>query len=66
MRIIEKELAKRKLTQEKAAKLLGISQPRVSNLTGKKIQLFTIDALINMLKKLGKRVSLTIKSRRGT
>lgn len=63
MRAIEEELEKRKLTQEKAAKILGVSQPRVSDLIRGKIQLFTIDVLINMLEELGKPVSILIDDR---
>ena len=42
MRAIEKELITRKLTQAKAAKILGVTQPRISDLKRGKIQLFTI------------------------
>ena len=63
MRTIQQEIAKRKLTQAKAAKLLGITQPRISDLKRGKIQLFTIDALINMLGKLSKSVSIIIDDR---
>lgn len=60
MRSIEQELDKKKLTQAKAAQLLGVAQPRISDLRRGKIQLFTIDMLVNMLAKLGKPVSLII------
>jgi len=63
MRAIEEELLKRKLTQGKAAKLLSVTQPRISDLKRGKIQLFTIDALINMLGKLDKPVSIIIDDR---
>lgn len=63
MRAIEQELVKRKLTQAKAAKILGVTQPRISDLKRGKIQLFTIDALINMLGKLNKPVSVIIDDR---
>lgn len=63
MRAIEQEITKRKLTQAKAAKLLGVTQPRISDLKRGKIQLFTIDALINMLGKLHKPVSIIIDDR---
>lgn len=63
MRAIEQELDKQKLTQAKAAKLLGVSQPRISDIKRGKIQLFTIDVLINMLAKIGKPVSLIIDDR---
>lgn len=60
MRAIEKEILKRGLTQAKAAKMLGVTQPRISDLMRGKIQLFTIDALINMLGKLKVPVSIII------
>lgn len=63
MLAIEQELVKQKLTQAKAAKLLGVAQPRMSDLKRGKIQLFTIDILVNMLAKLGKPVSLIIDDR---
>jgi predicted XRE-type DNA-binding protein len=63
MLAIEQELDKQKLTQAKAAKLLGVAQPRISDLKRGKIQLFTIDVLVNMLAKLGKPVSLIIDDR---
>ena len=52
-----KELIRRKhLTQVQAAKLFGVSQPRVSDLVRGKISLFTIDMLVNMLAKARRRV----------
>lgn len=63
MLAIDQELDKKKLTQAKAAKLLGVTQPRISDLRRGKIQLFTIDVLVNMLVKLGKPVSLIIDDR---
>lgn len=63
MRAIESELQSRKLTQEQAAKLLDISQPRVSDLMRGKLHLFTIDMLINFMGKLGRSVSLVIDDR---
>lgn len=63
MRAIEQELNKRNLTQANAAKLLMITQPRVSDLKRGKIQLFTIDVLVNMLTKLGVTVAVVIDDR---
>jgi predicted XRE-type DNA-binding protein len=63
MRAIEQEITKQKLTQAKAAKILGVTQPRISDLKRGKIQLFTIDVLINMLGKLNKPVSIIIDDR---
>ena len=59
-RVIEK----RKLTQAKAAKLFGVTQPRISDLIRGKINLFSIDALIAMLARGGVTVGLTFKSGR--
>jgi len=63
MRAVEQEIIRRKLTQEKAAKVLGVTQPRISDLKRGKIQLFTIDALVDMLEKLNKPVSIIIDDR---
>jgi predicted XRE-type DNA-binding protein len=50
----------RKLTQNAAAKLFGVSQPRVSDLTRGKIDLFSIDTLVSMLARAGIRVELRL------
>jgi len=57
-------IAARKLKQTAAAKLLRVSQPRVSDLLRGRIDLFSTDALIDMLTRLGARVRLTVKSGR--
>ena len=56
MRIIER----RRLTQARAAKLFGVSQPRISDLNRDKIDRFTLDALVNMLAHAGVKVRLVI------
>ncbi len=63
MRAVEEELDKKNMTQLQAAKLLEVSQPRISDLKRGKLHLFTIDVLVNMLTKLGKPVSLVIDDR---
>ena len=50
----------RGLTQAEAGALLGVAQPRVSDLTRGKIGLFTIDALVNMLAHAGAGVSISV------
>ena len=57
MRIMER----RRLTQARAAKLFGVSQPRVSDLNRGKIDHFTVDALVNMLAHAGVKVRLVIE-----
>ena len=49
------------LTQAQAAKLFGVSQPRVSDLVRGKIELFSIDALVNMLGSAGRHVDVAIQ-----
>ncbi|NWA01197.1 helix-turn-helix domain-containing protein [Pseudomonas gingeri] len=48
------------LSQAKAAKLFGVTQPRISDLLRGKITLFSIDTLINMLATAGLHVELQI------
>ena len=55
---IEKVLKTRGLKQAEAAKLMGVTQPRVSNLLRGRLELFSSDALIDMLARLGVRVRL--------
>jgi len=48
----------RKLTQSSAAQLFRVTQPRVSDLVRGRIDLFSIEALVNMLARAGRRVGL--------
>ncbi|HEX8523067.1 MAG TPA: helix-turn-helix transcriptional regulator [Tepidisphaeraceae bacterium] len=56
-------IAKRKLTQARAAKLFGVTQPRVSALVRGKIELFSVDTLISMLARAGVKVAVTVHPR---
>jgi predicted XRE-type DNA-binding protein len=47
-------------TQVQTAKLLGVTQPRVSDLTRGRIDLFAIDTLVNMCCAAGLRIELRI------
>ena len=58
---VQKLIASRRLKQREIAKLLHVSQPRVSDLLRGRIDLFSTDALIDMLARLGARVRLTVK-----
>ena len=64
---LRRVLARRGLTQAQAAHLLGVTQPRVSDLTRGKIGRFSIDTLVDMLAQAGVRVRLvaTPSRRRG-
>ena len=57
---IRRVIEDRKMTQAAAAKLLGVTQPRISDLVRGKIDLFSIETLIDMLARAGIRVGLTI------
>lgn len=47
-------------TQKEAAKRLGITQPRVSDLFRGKLSKFSLDALVNMLAAIGGDVKLKV------
>ena len=48
------------LTQAEAARLLGVTQPRISDLFKGKIDLFSIDTLVDMLSRTGVRVKIVV------
>jgi predicted XRE-type DNA-binding protein len=60
---VQKLIASRRLKQRAAAKILGVTQPRVSDLLRGRIDLFSTDALIDMLARLGAHVRFTVKVR---
>ncbi len=51
----------KKLKQADAARILGVTRPRVSDVVTKKSIKFTIDALVDMLARTGKHVHLSIR-----
>jgi len=53
-------LKKLGLTQQEAAARLDVTQSRVSELANGKIEKFTIDAMMDMLDKLGFRTALSL------
>jgi len=58
---VETFVDKCKLTQKEAAKLLGLTQPRLNDLLKGKIDKFSLDALVNMLARAGMKVKLTVR-----
>jgi|HubBroStandDraft_1064217.scaffolds.fasta_scaffold1249074_2 predicted XRE-type DNA-binding protein len=52
----------KKLTQAQAAKLLGVTQPRVSDLMKGKINLFSATNLIKLLGKAGLQVDVQVRA----
>ena len=61
---VQKIIASRGLKQKAAANVLHVSQPRVSDLLRGRIDLFSTDALIDMLTRLGARVRVTVNAGR--
>lgn len=47
-------------TQVDAAKILGVTQPRISNLQNNKVDLFSIDMLLNMIHTLGYECNMSL------
>src|SRR3989442_8676279 len=58
---VQKAIASRGLKQAEAAKVLRVTQPRVSDLLRGRIDLFSTDALIDMLASLGVGVRLVVR-----
>ena len=57
-------LAQRQLSQDKAARLLGIRQPHVSELVRYRLDRFSVERLMDFLTLLGKDVQIRIAPRR--
>lgn len=51
-------------TQKEAAKRLGVSQPRISNLLRGQSSLFSLDSIVAMIARAGLRVDVTVRKRR--
>lgn len=62
-RQIEHIIKKKRLTQERAAKILGISQPKVSALLHGKLAGFSMDRLLKFLMALDQDIEIRIKSK---
>ena len=60
MMALKAHLARAELSQAEAAQLFGVSQPRVSDLVRGKINLFGLDALVNMAAAAGLHIELRV------
>lgn len=58
---LKAHIEKKGLNQAQAAKLLGVTQPRISDLMRGKVDLFAIDALVNLASAAGLRVEMRFK-----
>lgn len=57
---IDQHIEREHLTQAKAAKLFGVTQPRISDLKRGKIDVFSVDMLIKMLARAGLSVNVRV------
>lgn len=57
---LSKWIAENHLKQAEAAEILMVSRPRVSDVVNMKVSKFTIDALVDMLSRVGKPVRLAV------
>jgi predicted XRE-type DNA-binding protein len=60
MMALKDHTARTGLNQSEAAKLLGVTQPRISDLMRGKIELFGLDTLVNMIGAAGLHVKMSI------
>lgn len=61
MMALKDHIVRAGLSQSQVAKLFGVTQPRVSDLVRGKINLFTIDALVNMATAAGLHVEIRVR-----
>lgn len=61
--VIAKAITDRGWTQVEAARMLGVAQPRISDLMNGRTEKFTVDMLMIWLDKLGRNVSLSVNQR---
>ncbi len=60
MLALKDHLQRSGMNQAQAAQLLGLTQPRVSDLMRGKINLFALDALVNMVAAAGLHVEMRV------
>lgn len=61
---VERLIETRGLSQAEAAKLLHVTQPRISDLMRGKIERFSIDTLVEMLSRAGADVTVRVRRRK--
>ncbi len=60
MSALKNHITRTGLSQAQAAKLFGVTQPRVSDLMRGKINLFGLDALVNMATAAGLHIEMQV------
>ncbi|WP_375160786.1 helix-turn-helix domain-containing protein [Bradyrhizobium sp. RDT46] len=61
MTALKEHISRAHLSQSQAAKVFGVTQPRISDLTRGKVDLFGLDALVNMAAAAGLRVEMHVR-----
>lgn len=61
---IEKAMKAQRLTQSRAAQILGVSRPRLNRMLHGRFEGVTIDRLVQMLERTGKHVSIKVGKKR--
>ncbi len=61
MMALKNHIARTEMSQTQAAKLFGVTQPRISDLMRGKINLFGLDALVNMATAAGLQVEMRVR-----
>jgi len=61
MLALKRHIEREGLSQTEAAKVFGVTQPRISDLMRGKIELFGLDMLVGMLSTAGLRVTMQVK-----
>jgi predicted XRE-type DNA-binding protein len=57
---LKMHISRTHLSQSQAAKVFGVTQPRISDLNREKVELFGLDALVNMAATAGLRVEIHV------
>ena len=60
MTALKSQLTRTEMSQAQAAKLFGVTQPRVSDLMRGKINVFSLDALVNMATAAGLHIEMRV------
>ena len=61
IKVIQAEIGRRKWSQREAAKVLGVGQPRIAEISVMATEKFSVEILIKFLHRLGLKTALTVK-----
>jgi predicted XRE-type DNA-binding protein len=61
MMALQEQLKGTGMTQTQAAKILGVTQPRISDLMRGRIELFSLESLVDMITSAGLKVEFRLR-----